>query len=643
VAAETPLPRKGLAGVLVRLLKGLNRATLGLLRRVWRAANPDLETMAKIHHVLDPCPVEQLPSLSVVVDIQGRDESEVERFRQALQRQTVGDFQAVFWDRVSGDYVVCSGGGEERRRGCAQRGDELASVCTGQLILTVSSPEALRSPTCIERLQWLAAVEVLDLVRVGPSLPLSLAETVQSDLVLVSRHLWGPRGGLDLDALARRASGRGAPILGKDVNGAGMSRPQLSITVEHAREERPLVRKVGAYYVTTRRLRPPLEHRVRQLQLVSTEEAQSDERPVVVLLMSAGLLGGLELAVADLLRCLSDRYRFVVVLAAGADDLSRRRATALETLTPFVYQLAADFPEQVQPSVVHSLIRRHDAGCLLHVGASSWFRTCVSDLRSQRPNVRIVNVPLGQEADVVSRCRTTEADLVLATSGRRRAMLVDEAGLPGEAVQTLTPGVDCRAIGLQPDGEQRATAIRAELGVPHSCRLVTMIADLVPDKRPEDFVALARRFHDDAGYFFLLVGEGPLAGAVSDFIRLFSLSRCALQPPAHRSIDIVAAADVVCSTSESEPFPVHLLTAVATGKPVVSTTVDACADLLGGGEVPGVMIERVGDLAAFEEGIRRAAEQPMADDRRRQAREMIEERFEGALDIVRRALEPARE
>ena len=385
--------------------------------------------------------------------------------------------------------------------------------------------------------------------------------------LFVRSELWHPETGIDVTELKQQ--GRRAPA-GKVLPGG-----RFAVAPQVASQWQP----AESYRLPRRR--SSLRHTVRPLAPAGRSREEAD----VLILLSSPLAGGLERLVADLLRELASGRQWLMASLVASDSLQRSRLAHLERLHPHLYPLADYLPTEVIPSALVHLIRRHRVQTVLHLGIGELPEAVSRVLTSVDPAVRIVDRPM-------------------EASGSLQLCGVDTEPFQKAA--------------------QRRKTLRRELEVPEDAILVAMVSDLIVDRRPEDFLALAHRFRDDARFVFLLVGRGPLAGTLSDLERYLAprrFHRLADAPLA----DILAAADIACSTSEPESLPYFALEALAAGLAVVAADVGGLSEVLNEGPC-GVTAAR-GNLAAFETAIRSLSE---PDERRQlgaQGRRLVERRF----------------
>jgi glycosyltransferase involved in cell wall biosynthesis len=275
--------------------------------------------------------------------------------------------------------------------------------------------------------------------------------------------------------------------------------------------------------------------------------------------LDAALAGGRERAVMAALEGLADGDRPMVASIVTQRDWPARWR-AVERSTPHTYALGGVFADELHADVVHALIVRHGVERVIYLedgGSPPW----VDELRRRSPDLPI---------------------------------------------DALHPVVKPPEVAAGDGGR-----LRDALGWPQAL-IVAMCADLIPEQRPEDFVALAHRLRDDHRFRVLLVGDGPLAADVRDLGRLFDLDNLRALRPERDLGEVLAATDVVCSTAERDPFPHAVPAALLHHRPVVAAAGDL-RRLLEAGPC-GVVVAHPGDLEGFEQALRSLTD----DDRRHQ-------------------------
>ncbi|HEX2086925.1 MAG TPA: glycosyltransferase family 4 protein [Solirubrobacteraceae bacterium] len=217
-----------------------------------------------------------------------------------------------------------------------------------------------------------------------------------------------------------------------------------------------------------------------------------------------------------------------------------------------------------------------------------------------------------------------QVEVMFAVSDRVRADLV-ALGVPAEKVVVSYLGVDPEAY--RPDDGRRAAA-RAALGVGEQERMVLSTSHLRPGKGVELLPELAAQLARDPGRTVVVAaGDGPLrpqlereASALAGRLRLVGVRE---DVP-----DLLAAADVfVFPTTGAEGLPLGPIEALASGTPVVATSVSDLAALA----ARAALIVPPGDVEALVAACRRVLADPaLASDVGARGRALVAERLDVA-------------
>ena len=209
----------------------------------------------------------------------------------------------------------------------------------------------------------------------------------------------------------------------------------------------------------------------------------------------------------------------------------------------------------------------------------------------------------------------------MAHSGAVRDGLAEAWGLPQERIVRVGLGIDL--VRFAAPTRSRA-AVRAELGIPEGGILVTYVARLVPEKRPELFLDVAARIAQQRqNVFFALVGVGSQLDECRGLVRRLGLDARVRIPGFVEDLpSTYHASDLFLSTSAYEGFGLAIAEAMASGLPVVSTRVGGVGDVIGSA---GVLVPS-GDPQVLAGHVLALLDDPA-----------------GAADLGRRARERARE
>jgi glycosyltransferase involved in cell wall biosynthesis len=171
-------------------------------------------------------------------------------------------------------------------------------------------------------------------------------------------------------------------------------------------------------------------------------------------------------------------------------------------------------------------------------------------------------------------------DRAIAVSGSTRDFLVESRHVPAKRVRLIWNGAPLDEFAHAPAGAREA--VRAEWGLAPGTLAVGTVGRLSEQKGQRDLLTAAaevvREFSDVR---FVLIGDGDLRPELEAQARALGLGD-RLVFAGHRADipAVLAALDVVCISSTYEGTPLALFEAMAAGKPIVSTAVDGCREIL---------------------------------------------------------------
>ncbi|WP_425146690.1 glycosyltransferase [Deinococcus sp.] len=164
------------------------------------------------------------------------------------------------------------------------------------------------------------------------------------------------------------------------------------------------------------------------------------------------------------------------------------------------------------------------------------------------------------------------ADRVLVP-GRAMAQTLRRYGYAGEIVTLPNP------VNLESFAAASGAGVRAEYGIPEAAPLVLSLGRLAPEKNLDTLLLAfqeARRRRPELR--LLIVGDGPSRAALT--ARAGTGVVFAGSVPYARVPELLAAADVFLSASESEVLPMSMIEALASGAPLVAAHSPAALDLV---------------------------------------------------------------
>ncbi len=339
-------------------------------------------------------------------------------------------------------------------------------------------------------------------------------------------------------------------------------------------------------------------------------------------------LGGAQTALLNLVK-FADRSRFRHEVAAmhGRGVF----ADAFAALGVPVHSLAAHrFPPAYVVNLPRLLRRERYDVVHCHLFASNWIAKplaalagvrcrynsdqCNDAFRSDSPTVLLI--------DSLTNHLSTR---VLAVSRSVAELLTDIEGLPSERVTLLPNSVDL-TVFAPPTDESRRSA-RERFGLPPDATVIGGVGRLVHQKNFDLLLTAARPIlRARPGSVLAFFGSGPdetalrknaadlgdavrFAGTVSDRASLYH------------------ALDVVVLPSRYEGLPMTVLEAMASGVPVVASSVDGVREIATSGK--DAVLAPSGDATAFTRAIERVLDDgPFRQGLIQRARSLVHKRFD---------------
>lgn len=219
-------------------------------------------------------------------------------------------------------------------------------------------------------------------------------------------------------------------------------------------------------------------------------------------------------------------------------------------------------------------------------------------------------------------------DHFIADADAGRNVLMAEDGIAPERITTVPIGIEHQA---PEDSAQARAAIRRKWGVRDSTVVIGNVARLVPFKGHAVLLeSIARVVRETPDVFFPIVGDGELSETLHTRARTLQIEQAVrflgFQDRLH---ELYPGFDVYCHSSlelAAEMFPIAILRALATGLPVVCTSVGGIAAMVRDGK-SGLLVppDDPGALAGALLGVIRSA--PMRKSMGEESLALFRERY----------------
>jgi glycosyltransferase involved in cell wall biosynthesis len=325
--------------------------------------------------------------------------------------------------------------------------------------------------------------------------------------------------------------------------------------------------------------------------------------------------GGQEIRTVSEARGVVERgHRVIIVASPGAAILERGAAAGLDVQE---LRMRNAFDAVAVTRLVGIIRREHVDIVNTHSSIDSWVGAFAAKLAAAKlVRTRHLATPISRNPlNFVHRM----PDAIITTGEMTRQRLSTHNRLDPYILESIPTGVDCDEFKPR----SRNAELRARLGLPLEATILTKVAALRRLKRHDVLIAAAARLQECPGLFFVLVGDGSQREAIEDQIGTLGLqSRFKLLGHLEDIRPVLAATDILVSSSDTEGVPQSAAQAMAMELPVVHTEVGSVAELIEDG-VTGLLVPP-GDPAALARAITRFVDNPtLARECGRRGREHV--------------------
>jgi glycosyltransferase involved in cell wall biosynthesis len=204
---------------------------------------------------------------------------------------------------------------------------------------------------------------------------------------------------------------------------------------------------------------------------------------------------------------------------------------------------------------------------------------------------------------LADRLLSGRTDGAIAVSRSTLEFLVKQRFVPEDRVRLIWNGAPLDEFAPVP--RERALDVRRQLGLADDALVVGTIGRLSAQKGHRFLLeAAARLLPRQPNARVLVAGDGDLMGELRAQAATLGIAERVVFAGHRTDVpDILGALDVFCISSLYEGTPLALFEAMASGKAIVSTSVDGCREVLEDG-VTGVLVTPA-DAAALADGLDR--------------------------------------
>lgn len=173
------------------------------------------------------------------------------------------------------------------------------------------------------------------------------------------------------------------------------------------------------------------------------------------------------------------------------------------------------------------------------------------------------------------------------------------------------PGIGVDTEKFSPDStvQKEKDRICKEFGIAQEDTVLLSVGELSPRKNHRVIIEAAAKLKNN-NFKYLIVGEGPLKAEYQEMIKKFGLENKVILTGFRRDIrEICAVTDIFVFPSLQEGLPVALMEAMASGLPIVCSSIRGNTDLIENGK--GGYLVSPKDVELFAKRIEQVIEDPV--------------------------------
>ncbi len=307
-------------------------------------------------------------------------------------------------------------------------------------------------------------------------------------------------------------------------------------------------------------------------------------RPVVFVFPIFLAVGGVERNTVEIMRQLKSRYDFIVVTM----ERLRPEQGSLVAQAREVAMKVVEMSEIVRHSDYLRVLARLKAALRPDVvwvcNGSPWFCDNAVDIRKVFHDVPIIDQEVYDiKEGWISRYGEKgirSFDYFIAINKKIQERFRRDFAINPEQIRLIYSAVNTSRIRSFKQSSPDPLTIKLKLGLPVDKKIFTFVARLTPQKRPLEFLHLAKQRLRYTDEYFVLVGDGELAPQALDFINQHALNNVMRIPYIEETLDLHAVSDGIIFTSAYEGLPIAMIEALAMGVPTFATDVGDIADVL---------------------------------------------------------------
>lgn len=302
------------------------------------------------------------------------------------------------------------------------------------------------------------------------------------------------------------------------------------------------------------------------------------DKPLVFVFPALFAVGGAERQAIDMMRELRDRYDFVVISTERlAESQGSFRPAAGDAALAF-FELAELAPFSLYMPMLERLKKTYGPSAVWILNGSTWLCDAAWEIRRLFADCGIADQRCYDDKvgwiERAGEPGVQACDRFIAVNQRIRKVFVERLGIPESKIDQIYSPVDPATLGPLELPAPEREAFARKYGLDEGYRWIAWVGRLTQQKRPLDFLELARRVRDSGDPTrFIMVGDGGMAAQCADFISKHKLGNVRRLDFCASLWELYSVVEGIIFTSEYEGLPIAMLQALAMGVPALATDV----------------------------------------------------------------------
>lgn len=302
---------------------------------------------------------------------------------------------------------------------------------------------------------------------------------------------------------------------------------------------------------------------------------KSEGRPRVLILAQKLAVGGVERNTIEVARELSATHDCLYMTLEKIHPEQGSLCHQATAACVHVLDLAEIATHRLYPALMEMIVRDYAPDNLWICNGSMWLSQNAGMMRNLFQGIvdqQVYDTDAGW-INHYSKPEIQSFDRFIAINNKILEKFVGHFHIPPERIDLIYSAINADRFRRARQARLNAREQRIKFGLPIDKTIFTFMGRLVDQKRPLDFLEIARMNAQHTDWHFVLVGNGVLAPQVEEFLKINPLDNFTWIQNIDDTTQYWPAVDAYVVTSEYEGLPIALLEAISLGVPVIATDV----------------------------------------------------------------------